>query len=211
MIKIIIGIVICIILLTFVGSLLFIIIGLPIWAIIDCAVSKERSNGSKVFWIIFSFLTWMLGALIYGLFVSTRKSLRWMCITTSMVVIIFVIGWMGLLYWASSNLTQEINRAIVRLQTVDTTDLKTEDIETLKKDLAALSKETRFDFNKRRQMFITSSLLEYYQLIVKDNKISNREYMHWRHIFELRKTLNEEAIQKIIKQKGLQLKVIRLY
>ncbi len=46
----------------------------PIWSIIDCAISK-RSNGSKVAWIIALLIFFGIPSLVYGFFAQS-KALR---------------------------------------------------------------------------------------------------------------------------------------
>jgi hypothetical protein len=48
---------------------------LPWWAIFDCIFSR-RSGGLKVVGVLLLLVTWGLGSLIYGLFVTTSRSLR---------------------------------------------------------------------------------------------------------------------------------------
>lgn len=48
---------------------------LPFWAILECAFSK-RTGGLKAFLLILLVVTWGLGSLVYGLFVTTSKLLR---------------------------------------------------------------------------------------------------------------------------------------
>jgi hypothetical protein len=48
---------------------------LPIWSIVDCAVSR-RSGGLKAVLLILMVCTWSVGALLYGLILPTTRALR---------------------------------------------------------------------------------------------------------------------------------------
>ena len=48
----------------------------PFWGIVECAVTTDRGGVSKGFWVIVMLLTWTVGSLAYGLFVTTSKTLR---------------------------------------------------------------------------------------------------------------------------------------
>lgn len=60
----------------FLIATLIIVLVLPIWAIIDCAISLTRSAGSKAFFIVLILFTWTLGAIIYGIFSTSSRILR---------------------------------------------------------------------------------------------------------------------------------------
>ena len=48
---------------------------LPWWAIVDC-VRSSRSPDGRAFLVVFLVLTWSLGSLVYGLFVTGSRALR---------------------------------------------------------------------------------------------------------------------------------------
>lgn len=62
----------CIFILFF-GTLLLAL--LPVWAIIDCAISNKTSE-SKTIWIVLIFFTWGIGSLIYATFFADSRFLR---------------------------------------------------------------------------------------------------------------------------------------
>ena len=179
----------------------------PVWAIVDCAISKDKSNVSKIFWIIFICLTWILGALIYGLFAASKEPVRMTSIVGLIFAGIIIVGLIGMSNRVSSSLKTEISQSIVRLNTtVDTTALSIEKVNTLKSDLAILSQETGFNFKKVHQISITQELLEYFQLIIEDNKIDAQEYEDWQEKFESRNNSTVEDMKKAIQHKRFQQK-----
>ena len=70
---------------------------LPWWAIFDCALSR-RSGGLKVVGVILLLITWGLGSLVYGLFVTTSRALRIVtAVTFGGVVVLLGAGGVSLI------------------------------------------------------------------------------------------------------------------
>ena len=183
------------------GTIVFVFVAFPIWVVIDCIKSKEKSNGSKIFWIILTFLTSTLGAIIYSFLGSTNKTLRRVSIYVTIFGVLAIVGFLTLIPWLSTDLTNNINQSLVVLRTVDTTALSPEELEVIRKDLNVLSTEAKFDIRKNDQLWIAHDLVEYFQLISQDRKIDKQEYQDWSQKFELRKILKQEEFEKLIEQK----------
>src|SRR5262245_13027511 len=69
---------------------------LPWWAVFDCIFSR-RSGGMKAAGVLLLFITWGLGSLIYGLFVTTSRALRVVtAIAFGSVFLLFAAGGISL-------------------------------------------------------------------------------------------------------------------
>jgi len=65
---------------------LFLLTVHPVWAIIDVAVSPNKSSGEKVLWIVLMFVLWTLGSVLYGFIFATRP----LAVTTRVLVSILL-------------------------------------------------------------------------------------------------------------------------
>lgn len=58
----------------------------PVWCIVDCALSNERSQNSKIVWAICMFCFSFIASFFYGLFVTTSHALRYFTILSIILV-----------------------------------------------------------------------------------------------------------------------------
>ncbi len=62
----------------------------PVWCLIDCAVSRQRGGVNKAFWIIVLLLTWSFAGIVYGVFSTQGRALRWLTVLSLLVLLGFV-------------------------------------------------------------------------------------------------------------------------
>jgi len=64
---------------------------LPIWSIIDCIQDKSRPSQVKRTWIAVIALAFVIGPMVYGLFVSTSRYVK-VVVGASMTALLLVVG-----------------------------------------------------------------------------------------------------------------------
>jgi len=69
-------------------SMFYLLIVHPVWTIVDCAISKERTPKNKALWIVGQIFTWTIGSLLYGIFATKSRPLK-------IVSIICAVAWIS--------------------------------------------------------------------------------------------------------------------
>jgi hypothetical protein len=70
--------------------LIFIAAAFPLWAIIGCWKDSERRQGSKILWTLGIFITSVVGAGAYGIFVSKNTQLKTGAVVASICTVIYL-------------------------------------------------------------------------------------------------------------------------
>jgi len=86
------------------GGIVFAII--PIWAIVDCSNSKREGN-VKTMIIVALCLTWGLGSLIYGIFVTKTKFLRRFSLVSFVALISLLILSLGSCFYGARIMSEK--------------------------------------------------------------------------------------------------------
>jgi len=93
----------------FLCTLLFFATVQPIWALIDCAISKKASAGAKIVVILLMIFLWGLMGLIYGLFLTSSKALKSVT-RLGFIIVVGLIVYMAFQFGSVS----EMNAAVTR-------------------------------------------------------------------------------------------------
>jgi hypothetical protein len=166
--------------LLFAVSMLFLGLALPIWAIIDCATSEERTNQSKVIWIIVIVVLWTAGACIYGI-VSSQGRLR-VASVISLFVFILMFVWLFSFAGAQSpQISSALNQYAEALhsRSISTGSLAGFEVEHMESDLRELARADKSIFGLRK-MKKSLQAIRVFKSIAQDNKISVEEYNIWK-------------------------------
>jgi hypothetical protein len=63
----------------------------PVWCLIDCAVSRQRGGLNKGLWIIVLLLLWTFAGVLYGVFSTRGRALRWLTVLSLLVLLGLVV------------------------------------------------------------------------------------------------------------------------
>ena len=64
----------------------------PIWSILDCVSSSERSHLSKGLWSLAILMTWFAGSFAYGYFAAQSPGLRRLTLLALLILALFVLA-----------------------------------------------------------------------------------------------------------------------
>lgn len=65
----------------------------PIWSILDCVSSSERSHLSKGLWCLAILITWFVGSFTYGCFSAQSRGLRRLTFLALAILTLLVATW----------------------------------------------------------------------------------------------------------------------
>lgn len=182
-----------------VGLFLFGVIAYPIWTLIHCAISNARSRKSKAWWIVGIFLFGPLGATVYGLFGAQRKLFKWISGLLLCAVVILFVSLFYLLNTLGNIARSEINMSLGRLSSYNVAGLDPQELEKLSKSLLVLQVEAKssiFDFNRMSKV---SSLIQLFNIMERDGKLTATEYKDWMSKFEERNIIGRDMLQKYVR------------
>ena len=182
-------------------AMLFLFLVFPLWMMIDCVISKERKIISKVLWVIFILLSWVLGSLAYGLFGSRKVFIQWLS------GIIFAVGFLSIflfvnfLYQTSHMVASD---SIKRAATLQAGDLTQERIDQMKNNLLILRQELNDAKGFKAIYFIKDTykdlmLHQIFILMMKDGQIQSIEYDEWTERFDHRRQLDAKKLGEYLK------------
>lgn len=182
-------------------AMLFLFLVFPLWMMIDCVISQERKIISKVLWIIFILLSWVLGSLVYGLLGSRKVFIQWLS------GIIFAVGFLSIflfvnfLYQTSHMVASD---SIKRAATLQAGDLTQERIDQMKNNLLILRQELNDAKGFKAIYFIKDTykdlmLNQIFILMMKDGQIQSIEYDEWTKQFDNRRQLDAKKLGEYLK------------
>lgn len=182
------------------GGFFFSILVYPIWLLVHCAISENRSTKSKVVWIVLMLLAWPFTGLVYGLFGSKRKLFQWISGIIIVVAMFVLIGIFSFMSRLSSISKQEIARTIVSLDQMDTTGISESQLKELKLSLLVLSDEMKMTLSRTAMEKLTKdiSLMQLFYIYIKDHKISGTEYSDWIDKFKSREMIDRKALERYV-------------
>ncbi len=178
----------------------------PIWAIIDCVVSKKRSDINKVIWVLLMIFVWPLASYCYGLFSAKSKALRISAVIASLTILIgvtillsglgppvsFMKGNFRFFHQSAENIEDQ-------LALTDTSELSKADMQNLQEAIRTLQREynaLNISVEERKKISLLLDLLRTY---VYDNHLTNKEYTDWLNRYHLRRLLDEKMLEEYIK------------
>lgn len=187
----------------FFAGFIFCILIYPIWLLVHCAISPDRSKKSKAIWIVFMILVWPIAGLLYGLFGSKRKAFQWF----SGIIFALAIATLGVIYSFTDTMgkmpimaKQWATQIITKMDQMDTSGLSSSDLTQLKADLSVLSDEITISFSKAKMVKVSNALrlIQLFDIFTKDNKITMDEYSDWLAKFKSREMIDMKAFEKYI-------------
>lgn len=184
----------------FIGGIFFTILIYPIWLLIHCALSENRSTKFKVIWIISMLIAWPLAAIVYGLFGSKRKLFQWI----SGIIIVFCFLALGGIFYFTGRLAdisrQEISRTIAKIDQFDTTAITESELKELKLSMLVLRDEMSMSLSRAAMENLAKdiSLMQLFYIYIKDHKISQDEYGDWIEKFKARAMMDRKALEKYV-------------
>jgi len=181
----------------------------PIFTIGHC-VRSDRNSTSKTIWILLMIFIWPITSFFYGLFASRSRRSQVIC----SVFLLFSIGLAGFLITTYTHMGSkldtlvdgEVDKSINKLRSLDTSGLSQgqksiiiENLETLRKEVKF--RESKFSMENVRDTHKASNLLQLYEIIAQDNKITLREYEMWISKYNIRKTIDYKELKRFVKSK----------
>jgi len=184
----------------FVGGVFFTILIYPIWLLIHCALSENRSTKSKVIWIILMLLAWPFTAIVYGLFGSKRRLFQWLSGIIIGVAIAVFIGFSIFMAKIPQIARQEISNTIAAIDRLDTTGISESELKELKLNMMVLGDEMRMMYSRSSVEKVAKdiNLMKLFYIYIKDNRISMDEYSDWVAKYKSREMLDRKALEKYI-------------
>ncbi len=188
------------VIIVFLLLVIFFVIVYPLWTIIQCAISP-LSKLAKVIWILVMFFTWPLGSIVYGIFGSGKKLFKWfssIAIVTGLAFFIFTA-------WAMNYLMSEsiegVQTKMAAIKQMSNETISKEELMNLNSSLLSLQEEMKGswwqDFDAK---FKAVALLEYFDLISEDHRITVEEYNNWMDKFENRHTMTRKALEDFVEE-----------
>ena len=171
----------------------------PLWVLIHCAISKVMGTTAKVIWIIIMVLFWPLGGYVYGLFGSQKKNFQWISGSIFAFGLIFIIMTSYAMSWLVDSTSQTISTGISTIKQLDNNSITQEQLIRLNNSLLILDEEIHGDWLSFDKKLKAISLMDYFDLITEDKKITVSEYIDWMGKFESRQMLNLDGLQQYIK------------
>ena len=89
--------------------MLFMALVQPIWCLVDCAVDRKRSGGSKAVWIIALILLYGILNWFYGAFAAAGPWLRRLTRLAWLFAFLLVIGFFAM-YWMHADFRRGIDQ-----------------------------------------------------------------------------------------------------
>jgi len=185
--------------LLFLAGIAFAVLIFPVWALVHVAIST-RSNKAKTLWIILMILSWPITGLVYGLFASKQKALRWLAGLQVIGIAVIIFGFVYSLNLLSSMTRMDIVKAISKTHSLSAEGLTKGDLQNLRNSLAALKAETQpkvFQSDKLRR---SADLMELFSIIARDNKLTAEEYKAWMDSFNTRQEMDPRAFERYIRE-----------
>lgn len=182
-----------------IGGVLFAAFIYPIWTLVHCATSESRSTKSKTVWIIFMILTWPITSLVYGLFSAKRKLFQWISGIIIFGLIVLGTSFFYLMNRLGEMSSVEITKTISKIDQMDTMGITPQELSKLKKDFSVLKEEMKFSLSGLDKMHKAASLMQLFDIIDRDNKITASEYKDWMDKFESREILDRKALEQYIR------------
>jgi len=171
----------------------------PLWTLIHCAISKSRSTKSKTIWIILMILTWPITSFVYGLFSAKRRLFQWISAILIFALVFLVTAFFYMTIKMGELTSAQISKTISKIDQIDTAGITPQGLTKLKEGLSVLKGEMKFKLSGLEKMNKAASLMQLFDIIDRDNKITASEYKDWMDKFESREMLDRKALEQYIR------------
>jgi len=115
-----------------IAGVLFLLIQ-PFWSIIDVILDNQK-NSNKIIWILVLFFFWSIGGVLYSIFGTTSKALRFLTISSALPIFIIFIFASFVSYTKQGVIEKIINESFQK-EGIETPEDITEGIKKVIKEL----------------------------------------------------------------------------
>jgi hypothetical protein len=172
---------------------------LPIWSLVDIASSQNLGRNKKIGLIVGVGLSWTLGAIIYGIFVSVNRSLRRQASITGVCFLVALIAVPFLLQYANKAQPQTVSRTIARINRATLIDVTPKERAQMVQDLETLQREATGPwYRKRNEKDLLEDFLRFASELTSDRRLSGIELKDWRQYFDNRAIVDKQALKRHI-------------
>jgi hypothetical protein len=172
--------------------LMVIVVGfiLPIWCILDCAIS-HRHNTAKIIWILVTLFSWTVGAFFYGLLITKQKVLKRVTIA-SFAIGVIAAGYLGWSYVRTSHdLDREMTTVQMQMKGINLQALSSTQKDRLKAQLDLLQDNADLSlYSELRSKVPFSNKIAVHDLLfslsekIQDGNLTKLEYKMWNEEFK---------------------------
>ena len=156
----------------------------PVWAIVSCVTSENRTKKSKAIWLIVMLLIWPMGSWIYGLFASQRRLFK-------IFSIILIVGMISVEFFQYNPVIHRYlsifytkNLTISDVEHMDLSQLSVQEQANLKTALIQVLTDRSKGFKDFKKFYRGSYLMSLLKYTSSDAIISSLEYREWMKKFE---------------------------
>lgn len=175
----------------------------PIFTIIHCLNSKERSNKSKTIWVLVMIFLWSLGGLLYGLFAFKNRILKWFSGLALLIVIIAVFYTMN---WTAKEGMAQVRIISSKLSAANTFSITETELAGLRENIRILETESTMRRFGEDKIYKAIFLLKFLGYLIEDKVLTRDEYNNWTDKFQSRAMFDKDGLKDYIikeQQKGV--------